>query len=50
MKKLVFGAIIMGGAVLGLRRVVRHARKLCDDHCGASVARCQCAHEATPAP
>lgn len=48
MKKLIFGAILLGGAVLGLRRLVRHARKLCDDHCSASVAHCQCTHVAAP--
>ncbi len=49
MKKLIFGAILTGGAVLGLYRVARHARKLCDDHCGGSLGGCcQSDHAATP--
>ena len=49
MKKLLLGAILTGGAVLGLRRVVRHARKRCDDHCGDPLGGCcQSAHAATP--
>ncbi len=32
-------AAAAGGAVLGIRRLVRHGRKLCD-HCGGSLGRC----------
>ncbi len=39
MKKLVIGAAAVGGAVLGIRRLVRHGRELCD-HCGGSLGRC----------
>ncbi len=39
MKKLVIGAAAAGGAVLGIWRLVRQGRKLCD-HCGGSLGRC----------
>ncbi len=39
MKKLVLGAAVAGGAVFGIRRLIRDGRTLCD-HCGGSLGRC----------
>jgi hypothetical protein len=39
MKKLVIGAVVTGGALLGLRHTVRHGHKLCD-HRGGTFAGC----------
>ncbi len=46
MKKLVIGAAAAGGALLGIRRLVRHGRRLCDQ-CGGAVERCCHSDEAT---
>ena len=39
MKTLAIGVVVTGGALLGLRRVMRHGHKLCG-HCGGSIACC----------
>jgi len=48
MKKLAVGVVATGGALLGLRRAMRHRHKLCD-HCGGSPACCCHLDEVTPA-
>ncbi len=46
MKRLILGAVVVGGAVFGLRLLARHGRELCAG-CGGSVGHC--CHSAAPA-
>ncbi len=39
MKRLILGAVVVGGAVFGLRLLARHGRELCAG-CGGSVGHC----------